>query len=309
MVFRLAPRTIAPALLSCLALACAPVVTGGTDTDGEDEGTGSSSSEESGNADSGSSSETTTTNGDGDSTSGDGDGASGDGDGTSGDGTSGDGDGTSGDGDGTSGDGDGTSGDGDGTSGDGDGTCQPGEPGCPCFPNNTCFAPNQCVNGTCGCEPGIEGCPCFPNDTCFPGLVCDTTGTCTPGGGGNMVDCGPGLACAVGPQAACCWDTYLTEGQPQGECVTGPPDADGCATQEDGSGHETRIECQGAGSCAAGEICCGELYDSPQGQNYMNATCQASCSSFTICVGDQECSGGESCNDSSYLPDGYGFCA
>jgi hypothetical protein len=225
---------------------------------------------------------------------------------TGAEGGDGDGDTTTGDGD-TAGDGDGSTGDGDGTTGDGDG-CSLGMQGCPCFGNGTCFEPHQCVNGTCGCVDGANGCSCNAQGECDAGLSCNG-GVCTPGGNADIIACGTGLTCDVSMSEACCWDTYLSEGSPQGECVTGDIASDGCATQQDGSGHETRIECQGSAQCATGELCCGELYDSPMGQNYMQATCETSCGSFTICASDAECPTGDSCNSSNYLPTGYGYCA
>ena len=59
---------------------------------------------------------------------------------------------------------------------------------------------------------------------------------------------------------------------PQGACVSGSLQADGCATTalgETSRGFETRIECQKASHCNPGEVCCGRLVDDGyKGQPY-----------------------------------------
>ncbi len=60
-------------------------------------------------------------------------------------------------------------------------TCPEGSAGCPCYPNSTCDAELECMNGTCfdpGCDEGTEDCPCYPNGTCNEGLECTDDNSC-----------------------------------------------------------------------------------------------------------------------------------
>jgi len=99
----------------------------------------------------------------------------------------------------------------------------------------------------------------------------------TGSGPGGMLDCG-GQSCPQGGQAACCWDHFMLNGAPQGECVQGSPENDGCETGlVDGpSGAETRIECETPDQCA-GKMCCGKKVSSNIGQYYTEVSCQPIC--------------------------------
>jgi tRNA A-37 threonylcarbamoyl transferase component Bud32 len=77
------------------------------------------------------------------------------------------------------------------------------------------------------------------------------------------LECG-NTSCPAAGGGACCWDNALSQGPPQGECVSGSLQADGCATTARGEtvrGFETRIECQVSAHCNAGEVCCARLVE------------------------------------------------
>lgn len=163
-----------------------------------------------------------------------------------------------------------------------------------------------------------------PNTSSSTGGDGGAPSTSSTGTGGDMlppVDCGNEL-CKIDGDSACCWDNYQFYGQPQGECVMGTVETDGCQTSAMGepqaAGAETRIECQGPVHCAASETCCGELRSAfAQGQQiffYESVTCQQAC------AGNQEvplcdptaatpCPLGGNCQQSSLLPTGYFVCA
>ncbi len=128
----------------------------------------------------------------------------------------------------------------------------------------------------------------------------------------GYLDC-DGELCPVGPQSACCWDRFLAYGAPQAECVMGTVATDGCQTDEDGGGYETRIECQTDEHCGGTDVCCGV---SPGGQQYyINTRCmsEGQCLSMDVgrvlCETEFDCPMGMLCYDSGWLPDGYNFCA
>jgi hypothetical protein len=143
-------------------------------------------------------------------------------------------------------------------------------------------------------------------------------------GSGNTpspLDCG-GVTC---PSDACCWDNYGLYGSPQGLCVSGSVEADGCSTTnpaESDPGYETLIECETAKHCGTNQFCCGKL-ESTQGYNYYEeVTCEASCNypNIQLCdnAGDSTgcpelpLQGGGSvkgvCQPSQLLPAGYLVC-
>jgi len=131
-----------------------------------------------------------------------------------------------------------------------------------------------------------------------------------------MISCGDTM-CPIGGEAACCWDEYGQNGDPQGECVSGPPDADNCTT--DFSGKETRIECQLPDNCPAGMVCCADI-NTGGGNWYSNVRCTDTCpypGEITVCdPAAPNCpvvqTGGGMvqtvCEQSGILPTGYFIC-
>ncbi len=111
-----------------------------------------------------------------------------------------------------------------------------------------------------------------------------TTGTTTTSSstGGATLVCGD-VDCPQGGLNACCWDNYQLNGAPQGQCVMGSPDNDGCITQAAANaGFETRIECQVPSQCAPGQVCCGDRQTyggggQPQVTWYASLTCVSDC--------------------------------
>ena len=135
-------------------------------------------------------------------------------------------------------------------------------------------------------------------------------------GGGIAVDCGQ-TECKVENQSACCWDNFQLNGPPQGECVQGSPENDGCDTEYDGMGNgaETRIECQLPSHCKDGEFCCGDRVLLDAGSAYYATTsCQASCDEpdRILCdplAASDLCPLGTFCVESQLLPPGYFICS
>ncbi|MDI1448797.1 hypothetical protein [Polyangium sp. 6x1] len=140
----------------------------------------------------------------------------------------------------------------------------------------------------------------------------------------SMVACGD-VVCPVGGQAACCWDEYDFNDPPQGECVSGPDDADNCETDFGGNGQpgfESRIECQLPEHCPAGTVCCGDLMQTQNGNWYPLLRCAATCdypAQRVVCdpqAPDTDCpviQTGQgpvqtTCQPSTILPDGYNIC-
>ncbi len=139
-----------------------------------------------------------------------------------------------------------------------------------------------------------------------------------------MITCGD-VVCPVEGQSACCWDEYEYNDPPRGECVSGPDDNDGCATDFGGNGapgFETRIECQLPEHCAEGTVCCADLNQTQNGNWYSLLRCATTCeypAQRVLCdpqAPDNACpvimTGNgpvqTTCQPSSILPDGFTIC-
>lgn len=129
------------------------------------------------------------------------------------------------------------------------------------------------------------------------------------GAGGSPVvmtlACGNAGDCSVPPSSACCWHNLQGTDQDTGMCIQGPPDQLTCNTSGDfNGGRRTRIECQLPSDCAGGMVCCGNYVG-----YYSDVTCQAQCSSVTLCdPANPVCPGNLTCQQSGSLPPGYFVC-
>jgi hypothetical protein len=144
--------------------------------------------------------------------------------------------------------------------------------------------------------------------------VCASPGDGDGDGDGDLgtIQCG-NSSCPAGGNNACCIDARFTENPPYEECVDAPFDADGCNTQEDSTGDETRAECMDSSNCPGSQICCGTLYfiggNGPQTYEVME--CKDACEVDDVQMCDPsvlgECQAGV-CDQSGILPTGWHYC-
>lgn len=136
------------------------------------------------------------------------------------------------------------------------------------------------------------------------------------GGPAATLVCGD-APCPVGGDNACCYDEHEVNDAPQAECVSGPPENDGCNTAQ--GGYETRIECQLPEHCPSGTVCCADHNQTQAATWYSTLMCAAECSwpgNRVVCDSDDDCPivtfQGQQvqtvCQSSTLLPDGYKIC-
>lgn len=127
----------------------------------------------------------------------------------------------------------------------------------------------------------------------------------------GSVPCVNNMMCSLANGGACCW----WEQDDSGSCVQA---GGSCDTSNNGG--RTRIECQTAAQCGAGEKCCGDRDNGNFGTYYTELTCQADCNDITLC--DTEgamgpdcpvinCQGQQQqsvCEQSGLLPPGFLVC-